>query len=133
VAGARQRTPASGPGLPPIAPVTGWRLATRLPRDHYVRLDSNDYSVHPSAIGRIVQVAADLERVQITCDGRRAGEHPRCWAGHQSITDPAHAVAAAGLRLAHRLTLTRPADTVVEQRDLADYDKILDVSPARWS
>ena len=38
--------------LPPVAPVTGWRLATRLPRDHYVRVDSNDYSVDPSVIGR---------------------------------------------------------------------------------
>ena len=43
-------------GLPPVAPVTGWRISTRLPRDHYVRLDSNDYSVHPSVIGRKVEV-----------------------------------------------------------------------------
>ena len=34
-------------GLPPVAPVTGWRLSTRLPRDYYVRVDSNDYSVDP--------------------------------------------------------------------------------------
>lgn len=38
--------------LPPIAPVVGWRAGTRLPRDHYVPLDSNDYPVHPSVIGR---------------------------------------------------------------------------------
>jgi hypothetical protein len=38
--------------LPPVDPVTGWRMSVRLPRDHYVRLDSNDYSVHPSAVGR---------------------------------------------------------------------------------
>ena len=37
-------------------PATGWRLSARLPRDHYVRLDSNDYSVHPSVIGRRVEV-----------------------------------------------------------------------------
>ena len=30
--------------LPPVAPATGWRRAGRLPRDHYVRLDGNDYS-----------------------------------------------------------------------------------------
>lgn len=29
--------------LPPVDPVTGWRTATRPPRDHHVRLDSNDY------------------------------------------------------------------------------------------
>ena len=33
--------------LPPVTPTTGWRASTRLPRDHYIRLDSNDYSVHP--------------------------------------------------------------------------------------
>ena len=38
--------------LPPVAPATGWRAALRLPRDHYIRLDSNDYSVHPAVIGR---------------------------------------------------------------------------------
>jgi hypothetical protein len=27
--------------LPPVAPATGWRACTRLPRDHYIRLDSN--------------------------------------------------------------------------------------------
>jgi hypothetical protein len=37
--------------LPPVAPVTGWRSSARLARDHYIRLDSNDYSVHPSVIG----------------------------------------------------------------------------------
>ncbi len=29
--------------LPPVAPATGWRCSTRLARDHYVRLDGNDY------------------------------------------------------------------------------------------
>jgi transposase len=38
--------------LPPVPPVTGWRLAARLPRDHYIRLAGNDYSAHPSVIGR---------------------------------------------------------------------------------
>ena len=57
--------------LPPVAPVVGWRLTTRLPRDHYVRLDANDYSVHPRAVGRRVEVAADLEQVIVTCDGQR--------------------------------------------------------------
>src|SRR5690242_12549482 len=29
--------------LPPVAPATGWRSWSRLARDHYIRLDSNDY------------------------------------------------------------------------------------------
>jgi transposase len=32
--------------LPPVAPATGWRQSLRLARDYYIRLDSNDYSVH---------------------------------------------------------------------------------------
>lgn len=112
-------------GLPPVAPVTGWRLSTRLPRDYYVRVDSNDYSVDPSAIGRTVDIAAGLEEVTVTCQGRQVARHLRCWAAHQSITDPAHATAAAQLRQARRLITGRPADTDVQQRALSDYDRIL--------
>jgi transposase len=88
-------------GLPPVVQVTGWRLSTR-PRDYYVPVDSNDYSVDPSVIGRTVEVAAGLDEVTVTCQGRLAARHPRCWAAHQSITDPAHAAAAAQLRQARR-------------------------------
>jgi hypothetical protein len=111
--------------LPPVAPVIGWRLSTRLPRDHYVRLDANDYSVHPSVIGRRVEVAADLEQVTVTCQGQQVARHARCWAAHQSLTDPAHAAAAAELRAARRLATVRPVDTPVEHRALTDYDRML--------
>lgn len=94
--------------LPPVAPVVGWRQTTRLPRDHYVRLDSNDYSVHPSVVGRRVDITADADRVQVFCDSRQVARHDRCWAKHQSITDPAHRQAAAE----------------VEQRRLSDYDQM---------
>ena len=57
--------------LPPVAPQTGWRTLTRLARDHYVRLDSNDYSVHPAVIGRRIEVTADLARVRVAV--RRPG------------------------------------------------------------
>jgi hypothetical protein len=42
-------------------------MSARLPRDHYVRVDSNDYSVDPSVIGRTVEIAAGLEEVTVTC------------------------------------------------------------------
>ena len=60
--------------LPPVAPATGWCSSLRLPRDHYVRLDSNDYSVHPASIGRRVLVRADLQRVQAFSDGQLVAE-----------------------------------------------------------
>ncbi len=45
-------------------------MSTRLARDHYVRVDANDYSVHPSAIGRRVDIQADAGQVVVTCDGQ---------------------------------------------------------------
>lgn len=110
--------------LPPVPPVTGWRTSTRLPRDHYVRIDSNDYSVHPAVIGRRIEVIVDLRRVRALCEGRVVADHDRVWARHQSITDPAHRAAAITLQH-HRAQLTRPvADVAVEQRVLADYDAL---------
>lgn len=110
--------------LPPVAPVIGWRQATRLPRDHYVRLDGNDYSVHPSVVGRRVEVTADGDQVQVFCDGRVVARHDRCWAKHQSLTDLAHRQAAADLRVAAQRTQTTAVDEQVERRPLADYDRM---------
>lgn len=113
--------------LPPVAPVVGWRLGTRLPRDHYVRVDSNDYSVHPGAIGRHVAITADLEQVRVHAAGTLVAAHARCWADHQSITDPDHQAAAASLRRSARTaSATTVTDTTgVEQRRLTDYDRLL--------
>ena len=79
----------------------------------------------PRSSAATVEIAAGLEEVTVTCQGRQVARHPRCWAAHQSITDPAHAAAAAQLRQARRLLTARPADTDVQQRALADYDRIL--------
>jgi transposase len=111
--------------LPPVAPATGWRASSRLPRDHYIRLDSNDYSVHPSVIGRRIEVVADLARVRALCDGKVVADHERIWAAHQSISDPEHVAAAKVLRR-KRIGLLRPApEPEVEVRALADYDTAL--------
>ena len=108
--------------LPPVAPETGWRVWTRLARDHYVRLDSNDYSVHPAVIGRRIEVTASLARVRVLCDGQAVADHQRIWAWHQSITDPAHRAAAQALRHQRAAVLRRPAEPQVQVRALADYD-----------
>jgi transposase len=109
-------------GLPPVAPQTGWRAQCRLPRDHYVRLDSNDYSVHPAAVGRRIEVTADLARVRAVCDGQPVADHQRAWAWHQSVTDPAHLAAARAMRRDRVTALHRPAEPEVQVRSLADYD-----------
>jgi hypothetical protein len=115
-------------GLPPVAPVTGWRRTARLPRDHSVRLDGNDHSVDPAVIGRRIEITADLARVTVTCGGRIVADHERAWARHQTITDPAHLAAARQLRAARRLLAPVPgpagAGAEVERRDLAVYDAL---------
>ena len=56
--------------LPPVPLLLGWRERVRLGRDYYVHLDASDYSVEPTAIGRMVDVIADLDRVRVRLDGR---------------------------------------------------------------
>ena len=117
--------------LPPVAPATGWRSSTRLARDHYVRLDSNDYSVHPGVIGRRIEVVADLNRVKVFSDGKTVADHQRVWAWHQTLTDPDHLEAAKLLRRT-RVGALRPVreaevELAVEQRALTDYDTALGI------
>lgn len=113
--------------LPPVAPATGWRTHARLPRDHYVRLDANDYSVHPAAVGRRIEVVADLARVRVWCAGRLVADHDRIWAKHQTISDPEHVAAAKTMRRNRFDVLTLPTEVEVEQRSLTDYDTLIDI------
>ncbi len=119
--------------LPPAPPAIGWTNRIRLPRDYYVRIASNDYSVDPSVVGRFVDVVADLTQVTITCAGAVVGRHRRCWAKHQTITDPVHR--ETGFRLAHHAAATRRAaeeagrldgsgGVAVQRRDLSVYDAV---------
>jgi transposase len=115
--------------LPPVAPVTGWRSFARLARDHYIRLDSNDYSVHPAVIGRRIEITAGLNQVTVTCEGRVVASHDRIWAWHQTITDPQHLAAAKAMRR-DRITIVRPPrEAEVQVRSLSDYDTALGLSP----
>jgi len=110
--------------LPPVPPVTGCRASSRLPRDYYIRLDSNDYSVHPAAIGRRVEVTGGLDRVQVTCEGKVVAGHARTWARHLTISDPEHTRAAGELRR-ERAALRPVPEPEVQVRCLADYDAAL--------
>nr|WP_270889234.1 IS21 family transposase [Pedococcus sp. 5OH_020] len=109
--------------LPPIPLHLGWRNKIRLGRDYYVRLDTNDYSVDPAVIGRMVDVAADLDRVRVRAEGRIVAEHERVWARGMTITDPAHVEAAAWLR--KQFQQPRAVGDAGDEllRDLSDYDR----------
>jgi len=113
--------------LPPIPLHLGWRNRVRLGRDYYVRLDSNDYSVDPTAIGRIVDVSANLNRVRVRMEGRVVADHSRVWARHMTVTDPAHVETARQLRAEfQRPRVVEDVDDL--RRDLADYDRAFGLS-----
>lgn len=61
--------------LPPVPPASGHRTRIRLGRDYFVRIAGSDYSVDPAVIGRLVEVAAELDTVTISSDGRLVGSH----------------------------------------------------------
>lgn len=84
-------------------------------------MGSNDYFVHPQAIGRFLDVTADLETVTVSLDGRCVGSHPRSWDAGQTITGPDHVEAARTLRKAFQNP--EPAGDASGLRDLADYDR----------
>jgi transposase len=110
--------------LPPILPDPAFRTSTRLGRDHYVRVLSSDYSVHPRAIGRRVDVRADLDEVTVTCAGELVGRHRRSLVAHHVLTDPAHVIARANLRDERRGLDASGPEPEVEIRDLAMYDRL---------
>jgi hypothetical protein len=111
--------------LPPIPLHLGWRNTIRLGRDYYVRLDTNDYSVDPRVIGRMVDVAADLDRVRVRvrAEGSIVAEHPRVWARGTTVTDPVHVETAARLRKHYQQprAVAAAGDDLI--RDLGDYDR----------
>lgn len=111
--------------FPPVLPDPSWRFTTRLPRDHYIRVDANDYSVNPRYVGRRVGVRVTLEEVVVTCEGTEVARHRRCLAHHQSLLDPHHARVLRAMRAEARVAA--PIATDVEERDLTVYDRIWEV------
>lgn len=108
--------------LPPSPLHLGFHSRVKLPRDYYVRVDTNDYSVDPRAIGRLVDVSADLERVRVRVAGRLVAEHTRRWVHGTTVADPDHVATAKVLRRAFQASAPAPASNDLA-RDLADYDR----------
>jgi len=108
--------------FPPVLPDPSWRYTTRLSRDHYVRVDTNDYSVNPRFIGRRVDITVTLDEVTVTCDGTEVARHKRCLAKHRTLLSAEHA------RIVRQIRAEAPqvptAETAVEERDLTVYDQL---------
>lgn len=112
--------------FPPVLPDPSWRLTTRLPRDHYVRVATNDYSVNPRFVGRRVDVRVTLDEVIVTCDGTEVARHRRCLAKHQTLLAPDHSRVLRAMRAEAKLATTLVDE--VEERDLSVYDRALGVA-----
>jgi hypothetical protein len=108
--------------LPAVPPPVGWSRQIRLGRDYYVRLGASDYSVDPAVIGHLVEVRADLDRVQARTGDRAVADHDRVWARGLTVTDPAHLETARRLRQEFRQP-RQPGPGSDLFRDLADYDR----------
>jgi len=107
--------------LPPLLPDMDSHRDLRLPADHWVRHQTNDYSVHPKAVGRRVHVRVDDARVSVTLGTEVVACHERVLASHVTVTDPAHDRAREAARAL--AAAPKAIDDGVEVRDLAVYDE----------
>jgi hypothetical protein len=92
----------------------------RVPPDPYLRVDTNDYSLDPSLVGRRVEVrVSQRELLAVALEtGELACRHVRSFARHRTITALEHARALRELRGA-------PAEPEVELRPLQVYDALI--------
>lgn len=107
--------------LPPVLPDMDAHRDLRLPADHWVRHHTNDYSVHPKAVGRRVHVHVDDAQLRVTLGTEVVATHDRVLATHVTVTDPTHDRAREAARAA--TSPLRPDSTDVEVRDLGVYDR----------
>jgi len=96
-------------------------------REYYVRAGSNDYSVDPRFIGRMVNVHVNLIHVWVIADGIEIARHLCFWGKTATMTDPVHVALAATLRReVNQPRQAHPESDLV--RDLADYDTAFGVT-----
>jgi transposase len=115
--------------LPPVPANVDWHKDTRLGGDHWVRVETNDYSVHPKAIGRRITIRVDADTVTVNCGREIVARHERVLAHHVTVTDPAHDAARRARATQIPLPLhDASGEPEVAVRDLADYDRVLGVA-----
>jgi transposase len=103
--------------LPARLPDVDRRLVTRVPPDPGLRVDTNDYSLDPSLVGRRVELRVSQREVLAVAleTGELVCRHRRSFARHRTITALEHARALRELRGA-------PPEPEVETRPLERYD-----------
>ena len=92
-----------------------------------MRFGTCDYSVHPKAIGRRVEVLADLDWVVVRLGEEELARHRRCLAKHRTVSDPEHLRARKELQ-GRALRAVPSFGEEVQVRDLSVYDRLLGVA-----
>ena len=96
-----------------------------------MRAGSNDYSVDPRFIGRIVAVQMNQEHVWVSIDGVKISRHERVWGAARTVTNLARVTTAARLRATFQTPRVIATDAEMV-RHLSDYNTVLgmDFDPA---
>jgi transposase len=109
--------------LPDRLPDVDRRQVLRVPQQPYVRVDRNDYSIHPMFAGRRVEVRVSQSEViaAVLDTGELACRHRRSFAGGLTFTDPEHQTELEQLRERRR----QRHEIEVEIRPLSRYDELI--------
>jgi Mu transposase-like protein len=107
--------------LPEVLPDLDRRWVLRVPPQPYVRVDTVDYSLDPTFVGRRVEVRVSPREVSaVTLDtGELAARHDRTFARHVTVTALEHK------RALERQREARHREVVVERRPLERYDAVI--------
>lgn len=105
--------------LPAPLPDLDRRSVLRVPPQPYARVDTNDYSLDPTFVGRRVELrVSPLEVSAVALDtGEQVARHLRTFARYRTVTASAHARALGERRGAK--------DPIVDVRPLARYDALI--------
>ena len=103
----------------PAMPDVDRRWVIRVPPDPVLRVDTNDYSLHPGLAGQRVEVRVSQREISAVAldSGELACRHQRSFAKHRLIVALDHARALRAGR--------RPAEPTVEVRPLDVYDQLI--------
>jgi len=109
--------------LPASMPEIDHRFTLRVPRQPYLRFDTNDYSLDPRLAGRRVEVRISQAEVSAVAldTGELACRHRRAFAKGLTFTASSHQLLLDELRGERR----RPKQPEVEIRPLARYDALI--------
>ena len=109
--------------VPADLPDLDRRMVLRVPPQPYARVDTVDYSLDPSFVGRRVELRVSQTEVRAAAldSGELVARHERTFARHVTVTALEHARVLREQREARHAA----AEVEVERRPLARYDQVI--------